>query len=428
VSKFLYQIHSDNEVLSKHEGSIDEISELFVNDFVNKNVDELLKQYSYTEQVETALSRVLFVQVYAQIESTNGEYVEVLESNHIMSGSNRVIQTELQYENSAIMLVLVFDSENRIAGFTYNQLPPEIEYSDKIVTKDIRFESDGLSIGATITYPESEGEFRAAVFIPGSGPTDRNSTLMGNTPLRDLSIKLAEEGIASIRFDKRTYEHGASIDPNSFTIREEYVYDTIAAFNQLSEDSSIIKDAIYLVGHSQGAYVVPMIAKEIEAAGYVLIAPPAMPIHELMIYQFEYLMSLGGEASSEEQSMLDQYKVMRDNINSLDENSSFNASELFGTPQKYWLSIKEYDPIEEIRYIEKEVLILFGSRDYQVPESEYLAYKEALSSMNNVEVKSYLGMNHLMFLGEGTPTPDEYANPGVIHEDLVKDIANFIID
>ncbi|MFP4457360.1 MAG: DUF3887 domain-containing protein [Clostridia bacterium] len=414
--------------IEQYDGTMKEIAEHFVNDFVSKDVDSILEKYNYTLQVEQALNRMMFIQVYSQIENVNGEFTEIGERTESNSLESSIITYQLIYTEGSIKLNIVFDNEKKIAGFNYVQEKEKVEYSESIVSEEVEFGSEEYPITGTITYPNQEDSFYAVILIPGSGPTDRDSTLYENTPMKDLALGLADKGIASLRFDKRNLLYGDKIDINSFTPYQEYIADVKFAYDLMVNNERIDNEHIYLIGHSQGGNLIPAFAKEVEAAGFVILSGNVTPLHELTIDQLEYLYNLDGELSDKEKQDLEGYKKMRDNINNLDESSDFTPQQLMGVSKDYWLFYKKYDPIEQAKEIKEQVLIVNGSRDYQVPVSEYELWKNGLSNRENVTFKLYEGMNHLLFNGEGTPSPQEYLTAKNISQELVNDIYNWIIN
>src|SRR2546423_637796 len=60
----------------------------------------------------------------------------------------------------------------------------------------------------TLTLPKGDGPFPAVVLVHGSGPQDRDETIGPNKPFKDLAWGLATNGIAVLRYEKRTKEHG----------------------------------------------------------------------------------------------------------------------------------------------------------------------------------------------------------------------------
>jgi hypothetical protein len=75
---------------------------------------------------------------------------------------------------------------------------------------------------ATLTMPAAgKGPFPAVVLVHGSGPNDRDETLGPNKPFRDLAWGLATQGIAVLRYEKRTREHAAKIAAlPAFTVKK----------------------------------------------------------------------------------------------------------------------------------------------------------------------------------------------------------------
>jgi dipeptidyl aminopeptidase/acylaminoacyl peptidase len=72
------------------------------------------------------------------------------------------------------------------------------------------------------------------------------------------------------------------------------------------------------------------------------------------------------------------------------------------------------------------MLILQGERDYQVTPAEYAQWQAALSGSKNATFHLYPGLNHLFIAGVGPASPGEYARPGHVAEDVIRDIATWI--
>ena len=58
----------------------------------------------------------------------------------------------------------------------------------------------GIQLAATLTIPPGKGPFPAVVLITGSGPQDRDETVMGHKPFLVLSDYLTRQGIAVLRW------------------------------------------------------------------------------------------------------------------------------------------------------------------------------------------------------------------------------------
>ena len=63
-----------------------------------------------------------------------------------------------------------------------------------------------------LTLPENlKAPVPAVVFVHGSGASNRDEKIGKVTPFKDLAEGLAKYGIASIRYDKRSFAHGLKL-------------------------------------------------------------------------------------------------------------------------------------------------------------------------------------------------------------------------
>jgi len=60
-----------------------------------------------------------------------------------------------------------------------------------------------VSLAGTLTLPRGPGSFPAAILISGSGPHDRDESIVGHRPFLVLADHLTRKGIVVLRFDKR---------------------------------------------------------------------------------------------------------------------------------------------------------------------------------------------------------------------------------
>lgn len=72
------------------------------------------------------------------------------------------------------------------------------------------------------TYVNDGNPHPAVLLIAGSGPSDYNETIGILAPFEDIALGLAENGINSLRVDKRTFNYASdfSID---YGIKDEYL-------------------------------------------------------------------------------------------------------------------------------------------------------------------------------------------------------------
>ena len=90
------------------------------------------------------------------------------------------------------------------------------DYVDPEIHRD-RGHRGQRRVGAagTLSMPAGDGPFPAVVLVHGSGPNDRDETIGPNKPFKDLAWGLASQGIAVLRYDKRTKAHASQFTPGA---------------------------------------------------------------------------------------------------------------------------------------------------------------------------------------------------------------------
>ena len=87
--------------------------------------------------------------------------------------------------------------------------------------------------------------FPAVVMVHGSGASNMDEKVMKLTPFKDLAEGLAKHGVASLRYDKRTFVHGRRMIRNKgLTVKEETIEDALLAVQMLKKDPRIDHDRI----------------------------------------------------------------------------------------------------------------------------------------------------------------------------------------
>lgn len=291
---------------------------------------------------------------------------------------------------------------------------------------ETKFEEHTVSVGTpayplpgSLTLPKGLDRYPVVLMLAGSGPSDKDETIGPNKPFRDIAHGLATNGIASLRFDKRTKVYSEMPRAEQTIIDWEYLEDARACIDLLAKMPQVSN--IYILGHSLGAQIAPEIARERpNVAGVICLGGPATPLEELMLYQYKYLASLGLADSSTVEKYQKELESYRNAPNSPE-------GILAGTPFRYFHEIKALgEPPMIAKGISQPLLLAFGARDYQVPPSEMEIWKNALSGRINTDIELYEGLNHLFIKGQGTPNPDEYNIPANVDKTVINDITNWI--
>ena len=141
-------------------------------------------------------------------------------------------------------------------------LPPYVD-SEAFTEREVTVGRGEWSLPGTLSVPLQGDLHPAVVLVHGSGPNDRDETIGANKPFKDLALGLASKGVAVLRYEKRTLEHGSKMASlmEVLTPEEEVIEDALAAVSLLKETEGIDPDRIYVLGHSLGGTLAPRIAQ-----------------------------------------------------------------------------------------------------------------------------------------------------------------------
>jgi hypothetical protein len=300
---------------------------------------------------------------------------------------------------------------------------PSPETDAGVIEREVSFESDGYTLSGTVTLPSSSDKLVPAVLlIPGSGPIDRDENTAGfkTNVFSQLARALAIEGIASLRYDKRGV--GKSEGLFTKTSMKEMIRDANAALTKLQAQEQVDTQEIFILGHSEGGILAPIIASENDQlAGLILLAAPAHSLDWIIRSQVERLNKDAGKSEDEIQQILEQEDQYLDFIRSSEgdwSDYSFDQllqsmpwltrakqTELTILPLAWLRQHFAHDPIEIIKSVTCPVLILQGDKDYQVLPSEAELLFAALKETGNedIDVALITNLNHLMRLHPEKP-------------------------
>jgi uncharacterized protein len=183
--------------------------------------------------------------------------------------------------------------------------------------RNVSFEGvGGLSLQGTLLAPRGSGKRPAVLLLPGSGPTDRD----GNQPpalvtdlLKQIAEALAEEGVVTLRFDKRAAAGYAKHWPQEteklgeFMSWESFVDDAAAALAFLRTQPEVDPARVAVAGHSEGGLIALQIGADAAAddrpAALLLLATPGRSLDHLLREQIAAAL-LAQKAPEEVRAML----------------------------------------------------------------------------------------------------------------------------
>ena len=240
----------------------------------------------FDEKMLAAMPEAKLAEVWSTIEAQAGAFERVDSVAMKDAGDLHVAETNASFARAPLVFRVVLDASGRVAGFfvapgdtAKNWQPPDYAKADA-------FEEASVTVGSlpgTLTIPKDGRACPAVVLVHGSGPNDRDETIGPNKPFKDLAWGLASRGIVVLRYDKRTKVNPVGIR----TQKEEVDHAAHAAIALLRGRPEVDPARVALLGHSQGGYLAPRIAREDPAIRrLVILAGPTRPLEDSILAQF----------------------------------------------------------------------------------------------------------------------------------------------
>jgi uncharacterized protein len=258
----------------------------------------------------------------------------------------------------------------------------------------------GHTLGGTFTKPTTAtGRLPVIISITGSGPQDRDEYIdvipKGYRLFRQIADTASRRGIAMLRMDDRGY--GQSTGSFAAATSRDFANDIRAAIAYVITRADVDPRKIFLVGHSEGGLIAPMVAvDEPTLAGIVLMAGPGRSGRAILEYQMGFAVKNGPDTTVVGRAI--KLAKVPASVDSL----------LRSTP---WLTFfGAHDPIATARRVRTPVLILQGADDQQVIAAEAPLLEKAFRAARNRDVTMHVfpELNHF-FIRQPGGSPAGYA-------------------
>ncbi|OBX26862.1 hypothetical protein LX77_03326 [Gelidibacter algens] len=272
-------------------------------------------------------------------------------------------------------------------------------------------------IDGSLIVPNS-GSDQLAIIIGGSGPTDRdgNQNFMKTNNLKKLAQQLAQNGIATFRYDKRIVKQikTNAVDPNIKF--DDFVSDAIDVVQYFKTEQKF--EHLYIIGHSQGS-LIGMLAAQQNVDGFISLAGAGQSIDAVIIDQVQKTAPMFFEDTKRAFEVLKSGQTTTDYPPAL-------ASIFDSSVQEFMMSWMIHDPAAVITKLDIPILLINGTKDLQVNIAEAELLHDASEQS---ELKLIDNMNHVLFIisGDDQENAKSYNDQsGKISETLVQDIVEFI--
>lgn len=289
--------------------------------------------------------------------------------------------------------------EGEAAPVVKKRLPPK-DVAEEPIELQV---STGTVRGVLWRPAKATGKTPVALFIAGSGPTDRDGNgKMGLATdcYRLLAEALAQQGIASVRYDKRGVGASDPISEGQLTV-DDYAADAAALVSRLHTDARFSK--VTVIGHSEGGLVALLLAQKTPVDALVLVATAGRPLWQVLHEQ------LARQHSPAEMTRID------DILSTLREGKPVKEypKELFmifrPSIEKYWQRELPLDPVALLEKLKAPVAIVQGETDVQVSIDDA---KRLAGARKDAKLSLLPKVNHVLKEeADKTPQQKSYADP-----------------
>lgn len=277
---------------------------------------------------------------------------------------------EMTIQNQKLVFEGALDGDT-IAGTFAQQgqtFPFELSKASGVAEQElgipVEIEVEGGSMTGRVLTPDGEGPFPVMLMLSGSGPTDKNGNSLivtgKNNGLQMMAEELAQQGIATIRYDKRGVGDNIRLLGKEEDLRfDDYIEDASTWIGYAKSQDMF--SSVGVIGHSEGSLIGMAAAGRQQAAPFISLAGAGRPADEILLEQL---------AAQLPENLLDEAKTIIGNLKkgqTVAQVSPELTSVFRPSVQPYLISWMAYDPQVALAKLESPVLIVGGTTDLQVP-------------------------------------------------------------
>jgi len=270
-------------------------------------------------------------------------------------------------------------------------------------SREVTFQSAGYRLVGTLTVPGGPA-LAAVLILPGSGPTDRNglSRLAPSMPpiYRQWAEHLGDAGIGALRYDKRFLTH-ADVDMPSFD-QEAQIADSLSAVGFLRSTPEFASKPVFIVGHSEGGTLAPIVAQRAGVAGVAVVNTVQFAVDELVVAQLA-AMKMPSDRLDEVKRFFAQIK----------DGSFPRGGVLLGVGTNYWTQWIKYsaDSPATLARLRVPLLLVQCMSDETLPGEtlarNVVALRSVVAARKDAQLRELEGHDHLgMLPGSREPSAE----------------------
>jgi hypothetical protein len=308
-------------------------------------------------------------------------------------------------------------------GFALNEKPAPQAAPVNWIEREVKFPSAEFQFPATLCLPrEFKSKAPLVVLVHGSGPHDRDEAVGPNKPFADIAHALAAAGIATLRYDKRTFAFSLLIKIPTLTLDQEVTDDAVAALAFAAIQPEVDAGRLFVLGHSLGGTMAPYIAQKYpKLHGMVLMAAGARPIDQISAEQVRFQLKHEGKSDAEIEEAMKKHEAGFAAARKAPATEMFNG--ISAGYMRDWLA---RDPAKLLRESTVPALVLQGGSDLQVSVADYNLLKAAIAGKSSSEAHLFRAMTHMFAPAPPNQTFDDIMKPAHVDSQVTTAIADWI--
>ncbi len=378
--------------------------------------------------------------VWEGLQLSHGKFVKAAGDSLFIHLKRPYYYRQWVFEKNTIKLEFTFGPDQRItslqvlpAGATSYYLPPTYDQPDRYREFSLPIKHDTIVLPATLTLPVSCKRCPLVVLLPDLGPQDKDHSIGPTKMFRDLAVGLAAKGIASYRFDKRTFRYGPELmaDLRLLTLETEMLEDVQAALHLLKQVTEIDSQQIHLLGLGLGGMAAGRVARfsRLAIRSFTLVGSSPRPLPDQLFDQMLPLLAeKSGEADWQPAAKVFAAQVALAKSSRLNNETPADSLPL-QLPGPYWKYLQQTDLVNDFWFSNAALWVVRGERDYQSQASDLAAWEGRLAGRSNLRTESLPGLNHLLMpVAEGTTLLNHYQQPANVDIKFIERLTAYVFE
>ncbi|MCB0419722.1 MAG: alpha/beta fold hydrolase, partial [Bdellovibrionales bacterium] len=238
--------------------------------------------------------------------------------------------------------------------------------------------SSEIKLNGFLTVPkDNRKSYSAVLLLEGSGKASETKETHSSA-YRQIAEKLAEAGMASLRFNKRGTGYNQNRGSFKFASFSDNYKDALSALEFLKRQPKIDSRRIFVLGQSMGGIRATRLAVENpDILGLILVATPTRPYEDFNNEQLEFFLRFQGLGQIDISKELEKNRFKNASL----KNGTFNCSDyvevcevdektgealLEGQSLRYWKEVVQVNQVEALSLLSVPTLVVHGTSDWVV--------------------------------------------------------------